>query len=1193
MYLKRLTLSGFKSFADKTDFDFDRGITAIVGPNGCGKSNVVDAFKWVLGEQSAKSLRGDMMLDVIFKGSSSRRANGMAQVDLVFDNTSGRLPIDQTEVTVSRRLYRSGESEYLINKQVVRLKDIRELFMDTGVGRNAYSIIEQGRVDVLLQASPIERRIIFEEAAGISKYKAHRKEALRRLERVEQDLLRVQDIIEEVEKRLRSIKLQAGKARNYQAYNERLRGLRASFSLAEYHRLTGQIAEQDRVVAADSDLSAGLKAEIARCETAATELEGRIMVHDQQISQHDNELLNLQSQITTNQERVSQSHQRMTEAEENLKRVRLRCVTEQQRIADLVKTAEAEQLKAQELERKTGEQAELIQDLMTEDQRRSRELTELQARLDDEKSGIIDLLRRTAQLHNEIQKLDLHRENLLGQKERLSARDADIRRQLEDLITRKAQHQARAAEIAELIKAEMARWEEKKRAAAELDDTRNRLNQELTEAKEHRSGLRSRYELLSEQDRRLEGVSGGVRSILMQRETEGGKGSFAYVDGLVADLMAADVQNATLVETALGDLQQYLVVSDSALLLADQERIAELKGCVRTFCLDRLGPLIGARDFSAMPGYVGNVADMVRCDAKYERLARHLLGKTIVVETIEDALRFSQLSYGSHRFITRTGQIVEPDGRIILGSTAASVGLISRKSQIRRLGQDLEQADQQIAVLADRMSRTSAELEHLERIQQELRQAIYEARVEQTENQGNLMGVAEDIRRLTDEQPLIAGEVQSIEIQVADALQRSSANQQRLDELQAINAEREKAVATLKEQIDAMVLDRRHLSERLTEAKVEAGRLAQQRAGLNERLGTLRQERIRSEAALAAAVHDVQETHNRISSAERAILRADAILAMLFLDKERTQREALGCRRQREMLRAQIEQLAQQLKEARQSLEEVETRLQEARMALHDATLRREGLVTRIREELGIDLAQQYESYQYAEEDWSAIEAEITDLRQKIERLGNVNLDAIAEQDELESRTTFLTTQRDDLIESRKKLEGLIQRLNKEARDRFLLNFEEIRKHFQDLYRKLFGGGRADIVLENTEDVLECGIEIVAKPPGKELQSISLLSGGEKTMTAVALLLGIFKSRPSPFAILDEVDAALDEANNNRFNLMVREFLEHSQFVIITHSKRTMSVADVMYGVTMQEPGVSTRVAVRFENEVDRNTAVA
>lgn len=1193
MHLKRLTLTGFKSFAEKTDFDFHEGVTCIVGPNGCGKSNLVDAFKWVLGEQSAKSLRGKQMLDVIFNGSSSRRSSGMAQVDLVFDNTGGRLPVDQTEVTVSRRLYRSGESEYLLNKQSTRLKDVRELFMDTGIGTSAYSIIEQGKVDILLQSSPIERRAIFEEAAGISKYKARRKEASRRLGRVDQNLLRVQDIIDEVERRLRSIKYQAGKARNYQAYSERLGELRASFSLAEFHRLTGKTEGFDRRVAEGADAAAKLRSDIGRHEAEMADLDSKNIEFDQQISQLDNQLLTIQSQITGNEERVNQFRQRSEELESNLSRDRRRCVVERNRIQEFTRRIADEEQHAQALQLRAAEQTELIETLMTDDRRHSRELTELQARLEDEKSGIIDLMRRTAQLRNEIQNAEQHSENLLSQKGRLTARDEEIRLQLESLSTRRAELDTRAVEIGEHIEAERQRLDEKMHAAAELDETRNRLNQELAESKEKRSGMQSQYDLLCDLDRRNEGVGAATREILTRRQADPDGDSFSYVEGLVADLIEADVAHASIIESALGDLEQHLIVSDSSALFADDEAVADLDGCVRAVCLDRLGPFVNGRDYSEMPGFVANAADLVRCDERHRPLVRHLLGKTIIVRTLPDALRLSEVDYGSCRFVALTGQIIEPDGRVMMGTSSTSVGLISRKSQIRELQDHLEQADRRIAVLSNQMDQTSVEAEHLERVQQELRTSIHQATIEQTENNGNLQRVEEEVRRLSEEQPLIAGEVEAIDSQVAEAMERSTVGRRQLEELEADNTERERTVEQLKGEIDAAASVRGRLGERLTESRIEAGRLAEQRAGVNEQITSLREEHHRAQTNLATARNEVGETVSRITSAERAILKAESVLASHYLDKQLVGRRELACRREREMARAASEELGAELKANREQLDEVERELGELRLELQEVRVRRDELIGRVRDELNIDLAQQYESYEETEQDWSAVEAEIAELRGKIERLGNVNLDAITEQEELEQRAGFLTSQRDDLVESKKKLESLIQRLNRESRERFLRNFEVIRKHFQDLYRKMFGGGRADILLEDPNDVLECGIEILAKPPGKELQSISLLSGGEKTMTAVALVLGIFKSRPSPFAILDEVDAALDEANNERFSSVVREFLDHSQFVIITHSKRTMDSCDVLYGVTMQEPGVSKRVAVRFENGVDRAAAVA
>jgi chromosome segregation protein len=1190
MFLKRLTCHGFKSFADKTDFDFMPGVTAIVGPNGCGKSNVVDAIKWVLGEQSARSLRGRQMMDVIFNGSGTRRSSGMSQVDLVFDNVDHLLPCDQTEVTVTRRLYRSGESEYLLNNQACRLKDVRELFLDTGVGVDAYSIIEQGKVDLLLQANPAERRLIFEEAAGISRYKARKKEAIRKLERVEQNLLRLADIVEEVEKRLRSVKYQAGKARSYQGYAARLRELRASFSLAEYHRLTQRDQELSSRITEYTDRATQLRTDINKAETSAAQHDSETLRLDGEIRDAEQQLLMIMAEITANQERITQSRQRIEEQARARARAQSRLFAEQRRAASLVEQIDGEVRAAEEVEGQLHARQELVDSLHKQDQEMSKELASLQAQLDDEKAGIIELLRRTAKLHNDISTLDLHRENLTEKKGQLTARDAVIREELGRLLQQKAQIEARSQEIQSLLTAQMQRLEEKKAEARRLDSTRAELEAELSTTKEHRSGLLSRRQLLSDLDQRHEGVDAGVREVL-DRKTEDAAGeAFGYVRGMVADLISADVAHATLIEAALGEADQHLVVTDSTRFLADGEFFAGLKGRVHAICLDRLPPLVNDRDFSEQPGFVANAIDLVQYPEDMERLARHLLGKTVVVQTLDDALRLSALIPSAHRFITLAGQVIEPDGRISVGPAGTRAGLISRKSELREIDHQIAEVEQRIAILTDRRARMSAEAEHLSNVQQELRTAIYEARTAEVETNAALTSNTEAVSRLTHEQPLIAGEVESLERQIAEAMERSSASQASLKELEEQNAQREAHVQRLNDRIDLLASQRSGLAERLTEARVQAGQLVQKRASLVESLRALRDSHRVSVDAVNNARTEAEDCSHRLDQLERGILTAESRLAELFLAKEERSREALARRRTRDQIRQDIERLSAHAKQCRSELEEAESQLHTVQMEHQEVRVRRDELVTRVRDELQIDLAEQYASYEHTEQDWAAVESEIADLRQKIDRLGNVNLDAIAEQQELEDRATFLTKQRDDLTTSKKQLEELIERLNAESRERFKQTLEQVRVHFEELFRKLFGGGKADILLERPEDgsepdILEAGIEIQARPPGKEPQSISLLSGGEKTMACIALLLSIFKSRPSPFAILDEVDAAMDEANNERFNRIIREFVTQSQFILITHSKRTMSVADIMYGVTMQEAGVSKRVAVKFEDD--------
>ena len=1182
MFLKRIRITGFKSFPDRVDFDFGPGITCIVGPNGCGKSNLVDAIKWVLGEQSARSLRGRQMLDMIFNGSSTRRASSVAQVDLVFDNANQALPVDQEEVTVTRKLYRSGESEYLLNQTAARLKDIRELFMDTGVGIDAYSVIEQGKVDSLLQSSPTDRRIIFEEAAGISKYKARRREAQRKLERTQQNLLRVADIIEEMEKQLRSLKLQAGKARSYMQYEARLNELRSSYALAQYHRFAEQITRLTREVEDRTDKSAALNTEITRYEAQGSEITVKIDRLVSDIHSAENDLVQAKSDRAAHEERIEAARQRVVEQQALLAGVTQRRLADCARLEESRREMSGVQNSAVELEQQTRRLGERIGELTQKDQALARDLTQGQALLEDEKAGIIDLLRRSAQMHNEIIRLNTQRESLAGEKGRLAQRSAVIMVELEQQLEQKAQLNRRLAEIDGLITEETSRLEEKKAAAAAAQDLRRQLIEQLAAAKQKLSAMGSRRELLQDLERSMEGVGAGVRQLLERKRQSDPPGVLDHVVGLVGDLFDTDVEHAGIIEALLGDSDQHLVISQSREFLAHPELFDDLPGRLSVVCLDRLPPVVNPRDFSTEPGFVAQAIDLVRYPSAYDSLARHLFAKTVVVKDLDAALAMASSDVLAHRFVTLDKEVVEPDGRVSFGPPTSRAGLISRKSELRAIETDIRDTDQLIVTLADQLNRSEAEVSHLDGVQQELRTAIYEANTARIEANSAMQTITDAVERLTHEQPLIAGEVAGIEQQINEVLQQSAHGGRTLESLDRENTQREGAIAERQKRIDDVVDERRRVQEEVTEAKVASGQLTEKRAAANETINTLRRAIGELQASVESVEADLQQCSTRIAQAQEAIVAGEEALASLTKRIEESDGASIKLKRERDMLRLGLENLDQSVKTARTRLSGVESELHDQQMTLAQTNVRRDELVSRIAEELAIDLAERYRQYQHEEQDWEQVESEILELRGKMERLGNVNLEAINELEEIEKRHKFLSTQRDDLLSSHRQLEQLIDKLNIESRQRFKESFEQIRGHFRTMFRRLFGGGRADIILEDPEDILESGIEIVAQPPGKELLAISLMSGGEKSMTAIALLMSIFKSRPAPFAILDEVDAALDEANNERFNRIVREFVTNSQFIIITHSKWTMNVADQLYGITMQEPGVSTRVSVQL-----------
>jgi len=1193
MILKKLAATGFKSFADKTEFAFDRGITCIVGPNGCGKSNVVDAIKWVLGEQSAKSLRGKQMQDVIFNGSGGRKSSGLAQVDLTFDNSDGLLPVDQTEVVVSRRLYRSGESEYLLNRKPVRLKDVRELFLDTGIGVDAYSVIEQNRVSAMLEANPLERRGILEEAAGINKYKVRKKEATRRLERVNQNLLRVQDIVEEVEKRLRSVKLQAGKARNYEAYTQQLRELRSRFALSEYHRLVLLRDDLDKQAGEHADEATRIRTELSNNEAKTSDANVRNVELEKEIQANEGSLLTAQSQVTGAEERIAAFERRIVDQENLLGR-------SQDRLAgfdDQMKALD-EQLAA--VEQQTAEIEQQIETVHADQQRVQADdtatahlLNEKTAALEELKETIIELVRRQSQLQNELNSFDVQSQSIGDQKNKLAVRSEEIDRELGTARGKREETAARLDQLNQRIEDKNARLEETRARIAEVARQRANLLDQLSAAKEYRSGLESRRNLLEEMDRKHEGLLAGAREILERREADESGATFNYILGAVGEIFETDVAHAGLVESVLGPYETFLITTERARFLADREAMGELTSRVRAFALDAVPVPISGPDLSQQPGFVARLRDWVKVPEGCEALANYMLGRTYVVESVEAGMQMTTLDPQA-RFVTMSGVVIESDGRVSVGSLSSDTGIISRRSELRELAREIEEVKTRVATLTEQMERSESEVSGLEEEQQSLRSAVYDLNTERVETQAALQTLNTNIENLEQEGPLVRSEIDTLNNRLREIAAEREDRTGTLKIIDQRHLDGEQQVGEVQSEIETLTTQRREIGERLTALRVQAGELAQQRAANADRSRSLKANRVQLEADRSKAEHDVAEARERIEQSQKQIEQTTQELEALKQTSSELQHRGMALRQERDSIRDAVDQFVKDARRLRSELEKVEAELNERRIKLQEAKVRLEDLVSRVADELHVDLAEQYEGYEPdEEEDWPAVEAQINDLRQKIDRLGNVNLDAIREQEELEERQKFLSEQLADLRESEKQLATLIDKLNKESEERFKETFASVSKHFTALFKKLFGGGKAELVLQDPNDVLECGVDIMARPPGKEPRNISQLSGGEKTMTAIALLMAVFRSRPSPFVLLDEVDAALDEANNLRFNNVVKEFVELSQFIVITHSKPTMSMADVMYGVTMQEAGVSKRVSVRFEDHPDTQSAVA
>ncbi len=1242
MRLAKLTVAGFKSFADKTEIRFDEPVVGIVGPNGCGKSNVVDAIKWVLGDQSPKSLRGGAMMDVIFNGSAKRRPSGMASVTLTFDNPviedSGSraqavgqmsepdayalspepshrraLRLDTDQVAVTRQLYRDGTSEYLINNQRARLRDIRELFMDTGIGTDAYSIIEQGKVARMLEANGAERRQIFEEAAGISRFKARKKEALRKLERTEQNLALVRTRLEDTERRLRSVKMQAARARSFQEYNTKLRELQLTHALAEYHRLQRDLgALHDELEQAEADRAVAAR-KLAEHEHATHDAEAeRGTLADR--------LKGLERARLEQQSTKEKAEQQQSFAQRTLEETTQRIAADTQRLADLADRHErlaAEQRDHHEqvatLETQQAESKDRLAAAQDEHRRLQQQLHEQRARLEDEKNGLVDLMRRVTELNNQITSLDSFAASLTANREKIEQRRGDVSKQLESLLTQRDGVDTQLAEAESLIEQQQGKLDERKDLAARFGDQIKTLSNRLSRQREKRATLDSRRQVLREMEDNLEGIADPVKAVLAQAslasqpaQSGGGDNPFAFVRGLIAELIDTDVAHAGLVEAALGENQQALVVDRLGPLCGEATRDARraLAGRVAFLALDQPPvPDVGPQTHAGLELDV--VAGLVRYPDWLGPVVWRLLGRTVVVEDLDRALVLRATLPDGYRFITRAGELLDEHGRVIAGPLGASSGngaagsgggVIRRRSELASLESQLRELDALIASDASALGALSDQAAHLEQVTAELQKSIFAAthsRVELTSRRDAVQGHIESLER---EQPTLAAEQEAIHRKLRDAEEQRVGHHSAKSELESDSQQRESRRAGLEAKIAGHETAVDQQAERVTTLRIEASTLAEQHAAAQKQARSpevaaadAKRQHDALEAELTGHRDRVQRLERQAEQAEAEAREADRRLQELITQVELAERKVAGADER-------VSAAREGVKTHRARVEELDAALNGHRVQQAQLQTKLDGVQQRTHDQLDLDLPGAYAARlrEFEAEpddiDFAAVTAEIEDLRGKIARLGNVNLDAIDEQEQLEDKQDDLVDQVKDIEHAERELRELIERINVDSRKRFEETFEQVKDAFagtDGMFRRLFGGGRAELFLEADDegqtDVLESGIGITAKPPGKEPRALSQLSGGEKTMTAIALLMAIFKSRPSPYAILDEVDAALDEANVERFTQIVKGFLDRSHFIIITHHKRTMQSCDVLYGITMQERGVSKRVKVNFD----------
>jgi chromosome segregation protein len=1169
MKLAKLQLFGFKSFADKTEFKFKDSVIGIVGPNGCGKSNIVDAFRWVLGEQSAKGLRGDEMKDVIFNGTTKRKPLGFAEATLAFTHAEDVLGEGNDKLSITRRLYRSGESEYMMNGKIVRLKDIKETLAGTGVGFNAYSILEQDKIDKLLSANPEERRLVFEEAAGISGYRAKRRKTQRELERTEQYLLRLGDIIGELRSRERSVKIQAGRARRYRELTEKLNRLRLDLYMLKFRGQSERMKEIDE--------------EIDKIQREADELEGRVRILESELARKESSLHALGEHLRDLHSRKAGASNKAVAAEERINYGR-------QRIEELVGRAESLRrdigLTEEKIDKALGERAEIDRKLKQYSSReaavegelkkhrlRIYEVSVRQQELEEEQDELrakgTEALERRSAIRNELATLAEERKRCTASHARLAARRDKVLRDREELAASIGKLEKELAALEGRCSELKQALEETEKRLRDTEAAKIILRQQYDSLKIERARCQSRLDTLETMAARRDGVRSGARHVLSCR----GQAGYEEVHGLLGELIEVDMESAAMVEAALGRLAEAVVVDtpETAARLA-----LELKETDAGAAL--FAPM--KWDESPRPGQKGNqLLDLVRCGKEYRDLLERLMGDVCIAGDLEEALR--ELTAAGGRWVTPAGGIA--GAGTVAGGSPESGGIVQRQSEIASLKKEIERIDRDLANASASMEKTEEERRSLDEKCTGLACQIDELTAESA-------GIEARRNELLRDRSVAETELRTLEIEIDDFKSLLSACSKRADNLTAELKSVEEECSSCQSALSTSVAEaakakerRESLMQELTEVEVRLARQRQERESFSQAIEAKDAEiaeRRQTRATLESESQKVARDHEAVST---DVAEAGKLLEELLQEVRGLEKQTGECDRQQQELEARISGTRRERDAAAAALRETEGRLSEMRIERQACSTQVESVSGYAREELGIDVREDMGEMILPDADPAELEEEVKNTREKLGRLGNVNMEALEELEEITARLTFYTNQEQDLIESRNKLLNVMAKIDRKCRVMLERSFKDIRKNFQSIFRKLFNGGRADIYFEDGKDILEAGIDIVAKPPGKDLASLTLLSGGERAMTTIALLFAIFRSKLSPFCILDEIDAPLDDSNVTRFQQLLREFTGDCRFVIITHNKQSMAGADTLYGITMQEPGVSRRISITFE----------
>ncbi len=1186
MLLKKIEIFGFKSFSDKVEIELSPGVTGIIGPNGCGKSNIADAVRWCLGEQSIKTLRGSRMEDVIFNGTDVRKPISFAEVSLLFDNLKPEINLDFTEVNVTRRLFRSGESDYLLNKAPCRLKEITELFHDTGVGKESYSFIGQGKIDQILSARPQDRRSIFEEAAGVYKYKSRKKETLRRLKETADNLLRVSDLIEELNHQLGPMEEQALIAKEYINCRDRLKHLEIgvlSLEIREVSQKKLKLQEKleklsldifkkySLINRLDSDIaeqkykSSTAEEEISELREKLHRVEGSLKIKNSDTELYQEKLKNLQNQIKELELAEGEYTETLSAVEEKKAGIKANLLELDDTAAKLVQDLVQMEKHLQKLECSAAETTEKIEQALN------------------------DILHNLEEKSLKFKKTQLEQEYLKSRLEEI-IKDTDVKKaQQVDLENKKTHAQNTLSEKKEILQAREKEYEESIR---ELRDREGRVSSKQEEFRDIQGQLeqsRAYLEALWGMQEKLEGFNEAVKTVLKAKKQN--HPSAKAVEGVVADLLQVPENLEKAVEAALGSAAQNIVTRDESTAKEMISMLKELKKGRATFLpLSLIVPVIQKNPSPKEKGIIGWARELVSFDSGYERVFDRLLGSVLIAEDLDSALAAARKLKMKYKIVTLEGEIIFPGGAITGGSYKHSrPGFISRKNAISSNEQKKEKLENMVQQLKSELGKMIKEKNALEELGKEKAEHLHRSTRELQTFEEEFKSL-QDIIRKTDKSIKDLEEQKKIE---SGKIAGNNENQIVLkSELQELKRRRESLEAELIEE-KALLQESQHrrtqIDKEAARLKVEIASANREKQMVNEKLQDLDQEREILKTRILKVQQKTGELVQSIKELNFSIKRTEKEIKQLEQTQDTVSNKFSRLREKTGELTAELTENENQVKTYRRALQSREKKKHETDLEIARVEIEIKNYSRRLGEEFSLSL-KEASDYSIEMEDEEA-SGEIETLKSKMLGLGSVNTGAVEEHNRLLERVDFLKQQRDDLREAKNTIHKVIQELDGKMKDKFLDSFNQVKTIFSSVFKDFFEGGRAYLKLTDSNDVLESGIEIIAQPPGKKLQNLNLMSGGEKALTAIALLFSIIKVKPTPFCILDEIDVSLDGMNLNRFLKYLKVLSSNTQFILITHRRNTMEAAGVLYGVTMEEPGVSKVFSLRLPEEKEKRVS--